>query len=60
MELAMPRTKLFTNSPGGSIKSMETEMGEFVNKEIQEAPLPEEHNTRINQGMQNALDNLNK
>ena len=42
------------------IKSMEYEMGEFVNKEIQEAPWPEEHDSRINQGMQNAIDNLNK
>ena len=42
------------------IKSMEYEMGEFVNKEIQEASWPEEHDSRINHGMQNALDNLNK
>ena len=39
---------------------METEMGEFINKEIQEAPWPEDHDTRINQGMQTALNNLNK
>ena len=28
---------------------METEMGEFINKEIQESPWPEDHDTRINQ-----------
>ena len=41
------------------IKTIETEMGEFINKDIQEAPWPEDHNQNINHGMQTALDNLN-
>ena len=35
-------------------------MGKFINKEIQEAPWPEDHDPRINQGMQTVLNNLNK
>ena len=41
------------------IKSIGTEMGNFINHEIQEAPWPEDQNQQINQSMNSALNNLN-
>ena len=40
------------------IKSIDTEMGDFINPEIQEAPWPEDQNQKINQSMNSALSNF--
>ena len=41
------------------IKSIGTEMGDFINHNMQEVPWAEDHNQKYNHGMQNALNNLN-